>query len=504
MSFVSLCLDAQICPPNVSYLFDGDVEDYSGLNNDGTLQAGASVADDYLTIAYNNVDHMIIPGDALDGATDFTMSFDFRITEFNTTGSAPTNTFIAGASGVSEGEFAISYEELDQTLVVAIKNSGTLYDIDLEDQTWYCMKVIREGSLVSVYIDGILIDANNMSSAALDISFLEFGQELDCTTGCFVTNQCLNGDIDNFNIYPCADVNAQCNVVIPPCDTMLLYKFTDNVDDESGNSFHGTIFADADVTANYLSIGYNDDDFVQIPNEAINGLTEFTLSFNFILNDFNTSGSAPTNTFVAGISASNEHEFAFSYEKSSNGFEIAIHDVGGIIPAIINAGQWYCVTFYCSGDSIYAELDGLLLPGSVAVPDAEIEGDFFEIGQELDCVGGCFAENQCLNGAIDNLIITNCTDKINCGQVQNAVNEISGNNTFNVFPNPASDYLYLTSAYTSGYDFTIIDVYGKVVMEVGNSSVIGVQKIDIANLPAGIYFIVRDITINNDICPLII
>ena len=275
-----LIMQGQPCLPTVSYPITWEIEDNSGNNFDPVLMGGATITGEILNIGYNDDDYLEIPSEVLDSIGDFTIQFDFRITDFNLSGASPTNTLIAGASDSEEGEFAISYEKSIDAIVIALKGYGEIFNISLNVFTWYCLQLIREGSDVTVYIDGIPVETIEMSDELLEISFLQMGQELDCPTGCFATNQCLNGNIDNFSIYPCVYPEASCQPYFALCDTMLLYPFDTNVNDYSGNEYHGIVNGGANVDPGYLEIGYNDDDYIDIPVSAINGLQEFTLSFN--------------------------------------------------------------------------------------------------------------------------------------------------------------------------------------------------------------------------------
>ncbi len=437
----STVLQGQPCFPTVSYPITWEIEDNSGNHYDPTIFGGATITGGYLNIGYNDDDYLEIPAVALDNIGDFTLQFDFRITDFNLSGSAPTNTLIAGASDSEESEFAISYEKSINAIVVALKGSGDIFNITLEEATWYCLQLIRDGSEVTAYIDGAEVETVEMSDELLEISFLQIGQELDCITGCFATNQSMNGDIDNFSIYPCVFQEANCQPFVAACDTMLYFPFDTNVNDYSGNENHGIVNGDANVDPGFLEIGYNDDDFIDIPVSALNGLNDFTIAFNFKLNAFNTTGASPTNTFIAGTSAVVEHAFALSYEKSSNAFEIAINNIGGLIPASINENEWYCVSFNWSNDTVTAMLNGILLPDYLILPGDPISVTLLEIGQEIDCTGGCFAENQSLNGSMDNLIIMDCNTIIKCKQFPVGIIDEEAINGLKVFPNPAGDWV---------------------------------------------------------------
>jgi len=483
----TIFLQAQPCLPTVSYPITWEIEDNSGNGYDPTLVGGAHLVAGYLHIDYNDDAYLELPSEVLDSMGDFTVEFDFRLTDLNVTGSSPTNTIIAGSSSFEEGEFAISYEEASEAIIVALKGSGAVFEIALTNNVWYCLQMVRDGSIVTVYVDGVFVESNTMSDDLLEIEFLEIGQELDCVGGCFATNQCLNGDVDNFSIYPCVLTDANCQPYFAPCDTILLYPFDTNVNDYSGNENHGIVNGDANVDPGYLEIGYNDDDFIEIPVSALNGLTEFTISFNFKLNAFNTSGSAPTNTFIAGTKSGVEHEFALSYEKSSNAFEFAIHNVGGIIPAVINEGQWYCVSFLWENDTLSTILDGVYLPDYLVLPEDPIEVSLLEIGQEIDCISGCYAENQSLNGSMDNLIIMDCVENIECKMIQDGVWEVGMQNELVIYPNPVDEVLNINiSPFNGNCIIAIFNINGQLIYS-ETKYLFGETPIMVNNLNTGLY-----------------
>lgn len=484
-SFIASAAFNQICEPTVAYNFDGNTLDVSGNDHVAELFYGASTASDYLEIGYNDDDRAEIPSEVLDELADFTVTFEFYLNDLNLSGSAPTNTFIAGASSTNESEFAISYQPDIEAIVVALKGSGEIFPITLSADNWYCLVVKRAGSMVTVYIDGTEVSSISMSPSALSIQFLEIGQELDCVTGCYATNQCLNGRIDNFSIYPCAIDNSSCQPFIASCDTTLHYRFEGDVIDESIFDYHGTLNAGASTDLNILEIGYNDDDYVEIPVGAADGLNDFAISFNFYLNALNNSGSSPTNTFIAGTDGLNMHELALSYESSSNAFEVAIHEVGGIIPAAISPNTWYCVTFYRSGDSVWIELNGTILPTTLITPEGPLNIVFLEIGQELDCPAGCFAENQSLNGKMDNLIIQDCANTISCDPVSVNISSPSYS-SFNIYPNPASEVVIINTPKSFSGNLIILSATGQIVQAhtLDNSEQ---HIVEIDSLPEGMY-----------------
>lgn len=478
---------SQGCPPNVSYIFEDDVHDYSGNGYGAVLFAGADVSEGYLETGLNDDDYASIPPAVLDGAGDFTISFRFLIHSFNTTGSSPTNSIIAGATSGNEAEFAIAYEKSSSSVSVALGGDGQHFVTDIiEEETWYCLTMIRDGADVSVYIDGTLIHTYAINDDPIDITFLQIGQELDCGSGCFVANQCLNGAVDDLVIYSCVQEDLACTAYILPCDTTLLYDFNGNVTDHSGNGYDGTLNAGANVSSDYLITGLNNTDYVEIPVDALNSLNDFVLSFNFKIAAFNTTGSSPTNSIIAGINNTAEAEFALAYQKSTNTFVVALKDDAESVEADIQPDVWYCLTLERSGTVVHLRLNGTELTPGMSFDAGPLDLDFFEIGQEVDCVAGCFAENQSFNGAMDNLIITDCAE-VQCSDFPDAIISLEEDKSFTVFPDPAVDYILIRTTSNNTGTLKILNLNGENVSTHIISNIETV--IDISNLTSGLYIV---------------
>jgi len=77
-------------------------------------------------------------------------------------------------------------------------------------------------------------------------------------------------------------------------------------------------------------------------------------------------------------------------------------------PVVINDGAWHHIAFAREGSTVRLYIDGVLLDsGTFPVGSLDIRPGGMVLGQDQDCVGGCFDPNQAFDGLIDELEIFN-------------------------------------------------------------------------------------------------
>jgi hypothetical protein len=136
-------------------------------------------------------------------------------------------------------------------------------------------------------------------------------------------------------------------------------------------------------------------------------------------------------------------------------------------------------------DSVWIELDGLILPTVLTLPEGPLTITFLEIGQELDCAEGCFAENQSLNGKMDNLIIQDCSNTINCTPASLSI-YANLNNEITINPNPANNWITVNGVNLNSANISITNLQGqKLLIGVVNNT-----EVNITHLQVGMYFII--------------
>ena len=68
------------------------------------------------------------------------------------------------------------------------------------------------------------------------------------------------------------------------------------------------------------------------------------------------------------------------------------------------------------------------------------------------------------------------------------INEVIDNSIFIIYPNPANDYIMINAGSTNTNEIQIFNVYGQCLMSVDTQNNISEYRVDISNLPAGMYF----------------
>lgn len=269
------------------------------------------------------------------------------------------------------------------------------------------------------------------------------------------------------------------------CTPRASYTFSNSVDDISGNNYNGTLFGNA-LSNGSLYIGYNTADYLSIPNTVLNGLTDFSISFLVNFTSFNTSQQYATNHILSASHAGNADAFAFAYEKLNDRLLLAIEGDNFSFPVTLSTSQWYCFNIVREGALLSFYIDGALITTNTCttVPLNVSNGGLL-IGQEQDCVGGCFDIKQCMYGYLDNLLIYDCanTSASRCDK-NLGVDDLNKGLNFNLFPNPTSNSITIESEEKID-EISIYNLDGKII---STQPFIG-NLLDVSKLPAGVYFI---------------
>ena len=190
------------------YTFTGfnNTDDTSGNDQHGTLHGAATVLDNFvLTVPEDDVSYLELPHQLLDGAEDFTVSFQVSLGNIHTGTSdqLPVNAIVMGARDGMPNAFAITYRGITQQMQITIDDVGYLVDTELEQGVEYCIAVTRHDGMVRYYQDGEELGPGQYLPTPLGIApgSLVVGQELDCVGGCFLWYQSMSGTLDYLRIY---------------------------------------------------------------------------------------------------------------------------------------------------------------------------------------------------------------------------------------------------------------------------------------------------------------
>ncbi len=77
------------------------------------------------------------------------------------------------------------------------------------------------------------------------------------------------------------------------------------------------------------------------------------------------------------------------------------------------------------------------------------------------------------------------------------INEAIDNSLITIYPNPANDFIMINTQSINNNEIQIFNAYGQNVMIVESHCNVPQQRIDISQLPAGIYFIRISNDVNN-------
>ncbi|PHI18431.1 hypothetical protein CEQ90_17935 [Lewinellaceae bacterium SD302] len=208
---------------------------------------------------------------------------------------------------------------------------------------------------------------------------------------------------------------AVCNkseLLSQTCDSLLsvLYSFDEGLTDLSNNNYTGSTQGDALIT-NFITIPHDAQSALVVPSAAIDGVTDFTISFRIRFKGFNTeltvNGFSPINSMISGFAQNNA--FGFGYSQPTNIFNFTFQGVAyEFSPAdTLVEEDWYCLAITRSQNGANIYLDGVPINGGFTVPLSPVEvlPGGFVLGQDQDCSAGCYEANQSMHGDLDNFRI---------------------------------------------------------------------------------------------------
>jgi hypothetical protein len=150
-------------------------------------------------------------------------------------------------------------------------------------------------------------------------------------------------------------------------------------------------------------VGAGQDDLVYLPARAFDGLDDLTVELWV-----NTTDPAQA-AILSGANASDggDNELLLFQYKDPADLMAAVKSKGsGRIPAVINDGQWHHLAFTRKGKTGRLFVDGELAAAMpFPVGALEIDPGGMMLGQEQDCLGGCFQPEQGYDGLIDEVSV---------------------------------------------------------------------------------------------------
>src|SRR5262249_5112709 len=139
----------------------------------------------------------------------------------------------------------------------------------------------------------------------------------------------------------------------------------------SGNGYNGMLHGNA-TSNDTLIIGNNNVDYFEIPEDVMNGLINFTVTFRFKATTIQTSGSYPGNDIITGGNSNYDHELKFFYVEDYGSFIVTIHEIDEFFPFTMVADQWYCVTIIREISTVTVYIDGVNIGTATGVPSSPL------------------------------------------------------------------------------------------------------------------------------------
>lgn len=173
------------------------------------------------------------------------------------------------------------------------------------------------------------------------------------------------------------------------------YSFEGNADDQSGNGYDAELIGSASANG-FLKLENTTSSYLVLPPSVMDGRDDFSVTFKIQFKRFHKSGSFPTNHILTGSSSSLDR-IGLSYERINLTWRLAINGNTYSFSDLLIVNNWYCVVVTRAGNQAKLFVDGQLV-GSSTVNGSSIPCTSLLVGQEEDCSGGCFAQNQCTNG----------------------------------------------------------------------------------------------------------
>ncbi len=304
-------------------------------------------------------------------------------------------------------------------------NSGNFRENGFPDDLsgWHHLTLVADGNgHTRMYIDG---SYHNRVSAITTGDVEYIGTSSDDTSG-----ETIGAGVDEVILFDSAFSDSQVQDLYnneaagnnwdgsprtcPYCGPTANYRMDEcrwtgtagEVLDSSPNGYNGTPYNAATTTNGGIlchAATFNRNgtsDYAVLDNRAIDGAQDFTFMGWF------RSPKAGNQVLISGAASSNANEWLLWHNGSSTIQTFLFGSaVSYTLPYAINDDQWHHIVWERSGTTESLYLDGSLVSSNTrsANPIAVDTGGLM-IGQEQDCVGGCFQSGQVFVGEIDELL----------------------------------------------------------------------------------------------------
>jgi hypothetical protein len=278
---------------------------------------------------------------------------------------------------------------------------------------------------------------------------------------------------------------------VPATGLVGWWPFNGNANDESGNGNNGTVYgaalaSDRFGNANNAFSFDGIDDYIDCYTNSLLGATNSQpLTISVWVYAEPTAGGAILSKYY-NYDAANSNYFLI-YSPANTSVSIAGDGTNSIINSNVNSTGWiHIVAQYSSGsNNAKIFINGVLTTQSTLNINGAVANTSFVIGRLNGPLPGYYS------GQIDDIGIWNraLTDQEITALFNSStagINEVSENNLFSVYPNPAHSQINLNAdSKLLGYVYNVYDNIGQVVL---SGKIISENTvIELNNLSDGIY-----------------
>ncbi len=428
------------------YPLTTDAKDYSGNGHDGTPYGGLSFGS--AGASFDGINDRILLDNSLIPQNNYTVSM---VIKADVTNEATYHDYLFFA-GTSSTYMRIALRN-DKLLFSKTDNSQQYLDIETpfsDISNNHFLTLTFKDNVLKAYIDGVFLSDENIATLGINSKGIAIGGHASDN------NYSFNGYIKNVSVYNSALSDTQVTelhnnngvpegITLPNTDNgevnltnglVAYYLFNGNANDVSGNNYDGDLGAGAQFSegsdSGHLDINSQTDSYVAINNEILDKAQDFSVSAIVKINNTNKWHS-----FLSGANPQRDNEFHLGYSMDErNGWYLIIGNTLHTFDASnyqLNDMVFHHITVTRSGDKANLFIDGEKMGNSITVSDKILEipsGGLF-VGQDQDCVGGCFVGSESFNGSISKLRIYNRS--INENEVTKLSNELpTSNNEINL------------------------------------------------------------------------
>lgn len=416
----------------------GEVVDFTGNGYDGTAMGGLETGEGFLCQSANFNDpakYIQVSNNNFNFTDSVAMMAWVKWTIDPATGNpGAVIAAVASPTDPSLGQFWLGHDNTNTHFQFTVRVGGTLRSVTsgttVQANRWYHLTGVYNGSRLFIFVDagedGRINLTGNVESYQSSFQF-QIGRSPHpdnnhrSFTGQVDEAKVFNVQIGRQHIQPIENQEGRGNNwdgsdrYCALCGLTVHYRMDecewnstpDEVVDSSGNAYHGTAFNSAStvsggVICNAGSFNRSSSfDYAVLDNRAIDGAGDFTFMTWFRTPERWSQG------IISGASSSSANSWLL-FQDRRNRFRTYIYNNTETydLPYNINDDRWHHVAWVREGGTEYLYLDGVLVDSnSRTTATIYVDNGGLIIGQEQDCVGGCFDSSQAFIGELDELMI---------------------------------------------------------------------------------------------------